>query len=147
MLHIRCSQKISKFKLSFGWLDTANAFWLCNQHQIPQCTPPNKLSGPSAECRLDSNSGKVVQGQTALPSCTHSSQLLFSWPRPCQPSPLHSFLVKQKMKLSAPFPLSRHESISPFFLGSNPVAHIGFPPRLSVTLTLLNIFLVQEMPK
>lgn len=47
-----------------------------------------------------------------------------------------------KMKLSAPFPLSLHDSISPFFLGSSYMVHIRSPLSSSVTLIffLLNFF-------
>lgn len=59
------------------------------------------------------------------------------------PAKPFAFFFSWKMKLSASFPLSLHDSISPFFLGSSYMAHIRSPLSSSVILIffLLNIFL------
>lgn len=55
---------------------------------------------------------------------------------PLPAKPFHSLVVKHKMKLAALFPPLLHESVSLFRLGSNCMAHVGFPPSPSGVFTV-----------
>lgn len=81
------------------------ALWFFQPASNAFFTPPKELSKPSVKSP-PSVLKRWWRVETWLLSCTTQLSAARLWSWPCQPSPFHSVLVKQKMKLSAPFPLS-----------------------------------------